>query len=337
MLEFILYWFIISVFKLWEIKMDGFRDRMNRGPADRGSYDRFDRGSRRGSYGAAPASPQPSFNADEIAQIVEDSNAKQLEVVNDFFEDAKVDRFESEKQIISAIDEVIAEVKEVKKIASEPVAPAPVPQPVVAPQADNSESINEILKTANSNADLLAQFAEEQVPMLIRGNSAVLNQIRETLLENDETLRELVRNSNRPQQASAPSGGSSNDEVLSAATTNNALLNALRSDVAAVQAEIRSTNERMSANADESNAPLDAEDGFTKAQADEMYKNMEDLVHGECVKVYRNVQKVLEDQNVAVGETVKGSVGGLKGLAIINLILLLLNLVAVVANILEII
>ena len=334
MLESDLYWFTISVFILWEIKMDGFRDRMNRGPADRGSYDRFDRGSRRGSYGAAPA-PQPSFNGEEIAQIVEDSNAKQLEVINDFFEDAKVDRFESEKQIISAIDEVIAEVKEVKKAAAEP-AVVPTPQPV-APQVDNSESISEILKTANSNADLLAQFAEEQVPMLIRGNSAVLNQIRETLLENDETLRELVRNSNRPQQTSAQAGSSSNDEVLSAATTNNALLNALRSDVAAVQAEIRSTNERMSANADDSNAPLDAEDGFTKAQADEMYKNMEDLVHGECVKVYRNVQKVLEDQNVAVGETVKGSVGGLKGLAIINLILLLLNLVAVVANILEII
>lgn len=334
MLKFIPYWIVISVLILWEIKMDGFRDRMNRGPADRGSYDRYDRGSRRSSYGA-PAPSQPSFNPDEIAQLVEDSNAKQLDVINDFFEDAKVDRFESEKQIISAIDEVIAEVKEVKKVAAEQAIPAPAP--VQVPQSDNSEISNEILKVANSNADLLAQFAEEQVPMLIRGNSAVLNQIRESILESDETLRELVRNSNKPQ-ASSPAGGSSlNDEVLSAATTNNALLNALRSDIAAVQSEIRSANERMSANADDNNAPLDTEDGFTKAQADEMYKNMEDLVHGECVKVYRNVQKVLEDQNVAVAETVKSSVGGLKGLAIINLILLLLNLVAVVANILEII
>ena len=314
--------------------MDGFRDRMNRGTMDRGSYDRYDRGSRRGSYGA-PAAPQASMDVEEIAQIVEDSNAKQLDVIGDFFEDAKVDRFESEKQIITAISDVMNEVKEVKKVASE--QPAPVVQ--AAPQEDNSELSEiskEILKTANSNADLLAQFAEEQVPMLIRGNSAVLNQIREALLENDETLRELVRNSNMPQTMSS-SGGSSNDEVLSTATTNNALLNALRADVAAVQSEIRSTNERMSANADDSNAPLDSEDGFTKAHADEMYKNIEDMVHGECVKVYRNVQKVLEDQNVAIAETVKSGVGGVKGLVIVNLILLILNLVATIVKILGII
>lgn len=307
--------------------MDGFRDRLNRGNSERGSYDRYDRGARRSSYGA-PASA--GVNIDEIAQLVDESNGKQLDVINDLFEDAKDDRYESEKQILAALEDVILAVQ---KNADSAKATEEVKE---VAESENAQASNEeILRTVTSNADLLAQFAEEQLPMLIRGNSSILNQIRESLDEKDDILREILRNSSSQQEVSAPS--TSNDEVLSAAATNNALLNALRSDIAGIQSEIRSTADRISANADEENAPLDSDDRLTKAQADEMYKSMEEMVHGECVKVYRNVQKVLEDQNGTITASVKSGVGGIKGLTIINLVLLILNLVALLAHVFGII
>lgn len=315
--------------------MDGFRDRLNRGPAERGSYDRYERTSRRSREYAAPAG---GASVDEIAQILEDANEKQLDVIQDLFEDAKDDRFESEKQILTALDDVIAAVNAVSVAPSKEEVEEVTVAPVVARDEEEAQTIEEILRTVNSNSDLLAQFAEEQLPMLVRGNSSILNQIRDSLDEKDELLREILRNSERTQDVVTPVNTSAgNEEVLNAANTNNALLNALRSEVAAVQAEIRSTSERISQKADEDNAPLDSEDTFTKAQADEMYKNMEDVVHGECVKVYRNVQKVLEDQNTAVADTVKKGVGGVKGLVIINIVLALLNLIALLVNILGII
>ena len=130
------------------------------------------------------------------------------------------------------------------------------------------------------------------------------------------------------------SSNSGNEEKLSAASTNNALLNELRSDVASIQSEIRSQAERMSAKADEEGTPLDDEDVLTKAKAEEWYKSLDETIHADCVKVYRNVQKLMEEQNSGVDGAVKKSIGGLRVLAIINLLLLVLNLVAVLANVL---
>lgn len=313
--------------------MDGFRDRNNRG-MDRGSYDRY---SRRGSYGAV--APSAGVSADEIAQLLDESNGKQLDVINDLFEDARDDRLESEKQILNAIDDLIAVVNSRETV----VADDSVDEEIVEPE-DNALEVNnalseEILKTVTQNSDMLAQFAEEQLPMLIRGNSSILNQIRESLAEQDESIRrlsdEVSRGATSPMEMPTSSAG--NEEVLNAATTNNALLNALRSDVAGIQAEIRSQAERMSANADDDNSPLDNEDVLTKAKAEEWYKSLDETIHADCVKVYRNVQKLMEEQNTSSGDDVKKSIGGLKVLAIFNLVLLVLNLVATIARILGIV
>ena len=313
--------------------MDGFRDRNNRG-MDRGSYDRY---SRRGSYGAA--APSAGVSADEIAQLLDESNGKQLDVINDLFEDARDDRLESEKQILNAIDDLIAVVNSRETV----VADDSVDEEIVEPE-DNALEVNnalseEILKTVTQNSDMLAQFAEEQLPMLIRGNSSILNQIRESLAEQDESIRrlsdEVSRGATSPMEMPTSSAG--NEEVLNAATTNNALLNALRSDVAGIQAEIRSQAERMSAYADDDNSPLDNEDVLTKAKAEEWYKSLDETIHADCVKVYRNVQKLMEEQNTSSGDDVKKGIGGLKVLAIFNLVLLVLNLVATIARILGIV
>lgn len=313
--------------------MDGFRDRLNRGTQERGSYDRYERSSRRSMYSQGV---QGGPSIDEIAQLVDESNGKQLEVINDLFEDAKDDRFESEKQILAAIDELIETVnkEELKDVNSSSY------------EDDNSSSSyselkassEEILRTVNSNSDLLQQFAEEQLPMLIRGNSSILNQIREALSDQEDMIKkisdEVERTSENTVSANTSNG---NEEVLNVASTNNALLNALRSDVAGIQAEIRNTTDRLSQKADEENAPLDDEDVLTKTKAEDMYKKLDETIHNDCVKVYRNVQKLMEEQNAGADDSVKKSIGGLRILSLINLLLLILNLLALLANIFEII
>lgn len=314
--------------------MDGFRDRLNRGTQERGTYDRYERTSRRGMYSQGSQSG-PSI--DEIAQLVDESNGKQLEVINDLFEDAKDDRFESEKQILAAIDELIETVNR-EEAKEDDDSRYEVRNEDDGLYTELKASSEEILRTVNSNSDLLQQFAEEQLPMLIRGNSSILNQIREALSDQEDMIKkisdEIERTSKNNVGVNTSNG---NEEVLNVASTNNALLNALRSDVAGIQAEIRNTTDRLSKKADEENSPLDEEDILTKTKAEDMYKKLDETIHNDCVKVYRNVQKLMEEQNAGADDSIKKSIGGLRLLSIINLILLLLNLLALLAKIFEII
>lgn len=314
--------------------MDGFRDRLNRGTQERGTYDRYERTSRRGMYSQGSQSG-PSI--DEIAQLVDESNGKQLEVINDLFEDAKDDRFESEKQILAAIDELIETVNR-EEVKEDDDSRYEVRNEDDGLYTELKASSEEILRTVNSNSDLLQQFAEEQLPMLIRGNSSILNQIREALSDQEDMIKkisdEIERTSENNVGVNTLNG---NEEVLNVASTNNALLNALRSDVAGIQAEIRNTTDRLSKKGDEENSPLDDEDVLTKSKAEDMYKKLDETIHNDCVKVYRNVQKLMEEQNAGADDSIKKSIGGLRLLSIINLILLLLNLLALLAKIFEII
>lgn len=314
--------------------MDGFRDRLNRGTQERGTYDRYERTSRRGMYSQGSQSG-PSI--DEIAQLVDESNGKQLEVINDLFEDAKDDRFESEKQILAAIDELIETVNR-EEAKEDDDSRYEVRNEDDGLYTELKASSEEILRTVNSNSDLLQQFAEEQLPMLIRGNSSILNQIREALSDQEDMIKKISDEIERTSENNVGVNTSNgNEEVLNVASTNNALLNALRSDVAGIQAEIRNTTDRLSKKADEENSPLDDEDVLTKSKAEDMYKKLDETIHNDCVKVYRNVQKLMEEQNAGADDSVKKSIGGLRLLSIINLILLLLNLLALLAKIFEII
>ena len=314
--------------------MDGFRDRLNRGTQERGTYDRYERTSRRGMYSQGSQSG-PSI--DEIAQLVDESNGKQLDVINDLFEDAKDDRFESEKQILAAIDELIETVNR-EEAKEDDDSRYEVRNEDDGLYTELKASSEEILRTVNSNSDLLQQFAEEQLPMLIRGNSSILNQIREALSDQEDMIKKISDEIERTSENNVGVNTSNgNEEVLNVASTNNALLNALRSDVAGIQAEIRNTTDRLSKKADEENSPLDDEDVLTKSKAEDMYKKLDETIHNDCVKVYRNVQKLMEEQNAGADDSIKKSIGGLRLLSIINLILLLLNLLALLAKIFEII
>ena len=305
--------------------MDGFRDRMGRGASDRydryddSRYDRSERGSRRSSYAGSPQ----GASSDEIANLIDDSNAKQLEVISDLFEDAKDDRFESEKQILRAIDELSASIESKSLDAAMPNVEA-------VSEADNVIN-EEILRNVKENGDILQQLAEEQISMLIRGNSSIINQMNESIEDSKEILKEILTNTNNaPAQSVSPimAASDNSEEVLRTVVNNNTLLNALRSEVAGIQSGLMDNN-----NAEDNNGPLDA-NPITKEEMDVVKGDLEEHVHKECVKVYKNVQAALETQNANVEETVKRGTSGIKIIVIINLVLTLVNLLIAIASML---
>lgn len=310
--------------------MDGFRDRMGRSSDrydryDENRYDRAERGARRSSYNAAPQ----GLSADEVNQIVDDSNAKQIDVINDFFEDVKDDLFETEKQILNAIDSLHDKLDNNEKEEIE------IPEKAVDEVNETEEAI---LREVRENSDLLAQFAEEQLPMLVRGNSSMLSQISESLEEKGELLRDILdATNNQPSQPSVPvmpAVDSNSEEVLQTVINNNTLLNSLRAEVAGIQGELRDAASKQHSNHEDDNSPLDAVP-VTKEEVGAFYSDMEEHVHKECVKVYKNVQAALETQNATVAETVKAGGGGTKILLAFNLVLLLLNLAITIAHVLD--
>ncbi|MDO4965628.1 MAG: hypothetical protein Q4E51_02880 [Lachnospiraceae bacterium] len=311
--------------------MDGFRDRMGRGSSDRydrydeSRYDRAERGSRRSSYGASPV----GLSAEEVNQIIDDSNAKQLDVISDFFEDAKDDLFETEKQLMNAIDSLQDKLNAEEKEESAAV--------ISSDAEETNETQEAILREVRENSDLLAQFAEEQLPMLVRGNSSMLSQINESLEEKGDLLREILNaTNNQSSQFSMPvmpATDSNSEEVLQTVINNNTLLNSLRAEVAGIQGELRDVTAKQQMPEDD-NGPLDVVP-VTKEEMNALYGEMEEHVHKECVKVYKNVQAALETQNATVAETVKAGGGGTKILLAFNLVLLILNLAVTIAHVLD--
>ena len=243
--------------------MDGFRDRINRAagryerPDRTDRYDRADRYERservdenggerydrniRGDRMERPAlrrSMIPAVTADEVNGIIENSNAKQLEVINDLFEDAKDDRLESEQQIIHAIDEL---------------AKAQSTAPVVV-EKDRDNGKDEILAA-------------------VQGNSSLINNVREILLAREQEQQD-----------------------------------------------------------EEERAPLDEETAL-KEDIGKSFKDLEEHVHKENVKCYRNVQATLEEQLKTGTDALRSEIGGLKALAVINLIISIVTLGALIARI----
>lgn len=349
--------------------MDGFRDRLGRGASDRGMREdrfdrsdrldrsdrfdegRFDRGSRRSSYGSQQmgSMSEPSVSVDEIARVIEDSNANQLNIISDMNEDTKDFIYSANQKVQESIEmalksagsssgdsEKLDAIKKTLDSVAESIS-NPAPVQVVNDQSQDNGVQDEILRTVRDNSDLLTQFAEEQVSMLIRGNSSMLSQISESLEEKGELIRELIAKSNSDAQQINPvmplPDTGANEEVLQTVVNNNTLLNALRAEVAGIQSEMRDS--AMKAQADAENGPLDATP-VTKEEIDLLYRDMEEHVHKECVKVYKNVQAALEAQNASVGESVKKGTGGLKFLIIFNLILTVVNILLAVAGALNI-
>ena len=246
--------------------MDNFRDRFaSRGGRDRyersdraDRYDRYERDDRDDRYDRdepderssrrAPSYGGDSVQIDDIANAVDKSNGKQLEVIADCFDDVKDEVVASEKEILKAIDR-IADSADAARGQYVNAAPA---QPAIDPAM------------------------KEEILAAVFSNTNLLNSIRETLDKKEQD--ELAKQAEIPAEA-------------------------------------------------EEEAP--AKDPLKEALG-ELYNNLEDHVHKENVKCYRNVQAALTEQGTQIVGQNKKSLTFLKIFAIINLALTVVNIALLV-------
>lgn len=229
--------------------MDGYRDRFNsrdRKAPERGMRDRYDRPERydRGRN-MAPSYGQENYGSSDVESVIEQSNAKQLEVFADCIDDVKDEVYASEQNILKAIGSIPS------------AAPS---RAVAAPQIDPA--------------------MKEEVLAAIAGNKQLL-----------EAVYALVQ---KPEVEAAP-------EVAPAPATE-----------AVPEAPIEA-------------APA-KEEFDVKAFLEKMYADLEEHVHKENVKCYRNVQASVSDQmNQNVANT-KGAMTSVKIFAIITMVLTAMNI-----------
>ncbi len=321
--------------------MDGFRERLGgrydrsgmrgsgyeRMPSDdRYESDRYERSPRRG----APEISQEMIS-DAVSEAVTKANQEQLDVIADFFDEAKADRMESERAIIDALSHSMNDAgtraETEKSAASEPMAP------IAVVDEQNAETLARIERIAGQNAEALNESSEmlERSVDSLRSNSEALGEIKasvgqllasaqEAKSASDE-LKNSVQQSiaeigNRAQaQSPAPMPELTVDfteeknEIIGAVGDNRAILNMIRQDVLNGFARNEESDEEAKP------APLTSED------AANYYSQLEDHVHKECVKCYRNVQQALTEQNAEANGGVEKSVAGLRIMVLISLLL----------------
>ena len=174
--------------------MDGFRERIN------GKFEHSDKSVSRGSRyersaGNRTQKKRDDISINDIVNAIEKSNRNQLEKITGLFNDAKVDRLESERSILKKISE-----KEIKTVKfGEEIKPAPVAAPVVV----KSEREDEILQKLNIllAANFTGEKAEETVKDGIADianaatrsqsiDTATLMRIERLVGQNSETISE---------------------------------------------------------------------------------------------------------------------------------------------------
>lgn len=334
--------------------MDGFRERLNgrydrsqmRGSGydrmsgeDRYEGDRYERPSRR----PAPESVSQEAISEAVNEAIAKSNREQLDVIADFFDEAKADRMESERAIIDALSHGL---NEVTAAAKENVAPAPAPapapeikEPISVMDEQTSETLARIERIAGQNAESLNESSEmlERNIDSLRSNTELLNEIKNSvgsLLSSSEEIKsassgmsESLRQglSEISQRSAAPVAAPMQDitvdftaeknEIIGAVGDNRAILNMIRQDV--LNGFARNASE------DENAAKAPA---FSAEDADRYYKELEEHVHKECVKCYRNVQSALVEQNTEAGNAIEKSVSGMRIMVLLSLLFSLASL-----------
>ncbi len=314
--------------------MDGFRERLS------GRYDRS--GMRGSGYERMPGDDRyesdryerPQRRAEGVSQeavseavndVITRANREQLNVIADFFDEAKADRMESERAIIDALS---------KQPAAAPAANAPA-EPIAVVDEANAETLARIERIVGQNAESLNESSEilsRNVDSL-RSNSEVLGEIRNamgTLISSseeaknsslelrDSVSRSLAEISNRaaapmPMQDLTVDFSSEKDEIIGAVGDNRAILNMIRQDV------LNGFAKKESEDGEEKVVPLSAED------AGNYYRELEEHVHKECVKCYRNVQSALTEQAAEANGGLEKSVSGMRIMVLLSLIFSILG------------
>ncbi len=328
--------------------MDGFRERLS-GRYDRSGMrssgydrmqgedryesDRFERASRR-SEGLSQEAVSEAVN-DAITR----ANREQLGVIADFFDEAKADRMESERAIIDALSKQAP-------AAAHSATTAASSQPIAVVDEANAETLARIERIVGQNAESLNESSEMLTRNVdsLRSNSEALGEIRNamgTLLSSNEEMKNtsselrdslrqgLAEISNRvaapsPLQDLTIDFSSEKDEIIGAVGDNRAILNMIRQDV--LNGFARKESEEES---EEKVTPLSAED------AGNYYRELEEHVHKECVKCYRNVQSALTEQAGEANKDVEKSIAGMRIMVLLSLIFSILGFGAGVITLLS--
>ncbi len=313
--------------------MDGFRERLggrydrsgmrssgyDRMPSDeRYEGDRYERAPRRG----ASEGISTEALSEAVTDAVSKSNREQLDVIADFFDEAKADRMESERAIIDALSHSMNEIADSlnTKAAGATAAPSPVPaaptEHIAVVDEQNAETLARIERIAGQNAEALNENGEllERNINTLRSNAETLSDIRNTIDQFQESVKLSIGEiSSRAVNAPVPDltvdFSDEKNEIISAVGDNRAILNMIRQDV--LNGFARNDSEENEA---EKIVPLSAED------ADKYYKDLEEHVHKECVKCYRNVQSALTEQNAEANAGIEKSVSGMRIMVLLALI-----------------
>ncbi len=311
--------------------MDGFRERlggrydrsgMRGNPYDRMSGedryegDRYERAPRRN----APESISQEAISETINEAISKSNREQLDIIADFFDEAKADRMESERAIIDALSHKGSEA-----------APAPAPAepatPIAVVDEENAQTLARIERIAGQNAEALNESSEmlERNVDSLRSNTELLNDIRNSvtaLIASSEEIRNRQA-APAPMQDISVDFTADKNEIIGAVGDNRAILNMIRQDVLNGFAK----NQEEEEDAANKVVPLSAED------ANVYYKELEDHVHKECVKCYRNVQSALAEQNNEANGAIEKSISGMRVMVLLSLLFSLASLALLALNI----
>ncbi len=279
---------IISFLINKEDKMDGFRDRFgsryDRNASSRGNGQRVanDRGSERTDryegdfeYGgrdeyAGRDYPDPRRGRSPQPDPV---NSRQLDMIQDYLEEAKEDRMASEKEILHAVDNN-------------------------AKMIDRSLDILGEIKESVEKAGLDSREEEETID------------IEELSHKNKEEIIGAITN-NAGQIAASIADNT--EQIAASIADNKFLLNALREEL------LKRAEEEAEAESEEGKEE--------KASIEDLISGLEDHVHKESVKCYRNVLGAFEDHEKAAEEKSGKGIGIVKIFSIVQLALTVINIV----------
>lgn len=179
-------------------------------------------------------------------------------------------------------------------------------------KADRLESERAIINAISQGAASRGQAMPTNMAAApgAANNSISAEQFERNVNEIKGGLGEVLARVADMNQAQQAAGSNSDEEILTAIGDNRSLLNMIRQDIL----NVRSNDESE----EEDNTDSDA---LTIEAADKYYNDLEEHIHKESVKCYKNVQAALGDQTAEASAKVLKAVSGTKIMAIVSLVL----------------
>ena len=363
--------------------MDGIKDRMS------GRYERNHQSESQGYYQPSyrefeqrplerpgrSAAVNNGVSIEEINAAISNSNQEQINVLAEYFDEAKADRMESERAIIEALSDRIGEMisnatisakeEEVEVAEDESAAETveEVVEEVVEEQPEEEfeepadvqeenemnafpaidpEVFQRIERIVGQNSEGISENEEiaQRSLEFLRNQTSVLNTIKDEV----EAIKENQNSAEVHVAAPAPVPSFSDltidfseekDEIISAVNDNRAILNMIRQDVLNGFSKFETIAEEPDPYAVEhTEEPQEEEETpapelLSKELGEKHFQSIEDLIHSECVKVFKNVKKTIEEENEKAAAETKKTISGMRifliaSLALNAIILLLL-------------